>query len=191
MELPDHVQNRRIRIHIMRGPHKSLVHPRHRQRLQLMPALPFGQGAELVGQVGKQQRAKGGVRGNQVADGLPRQLVRHHFFCRHEAAADLASHQPPAVETVVRAVGSRHVLVVELLDKALDDDEQVGGLRARRQNGGALGEIGNVHAALHLLLLLDRQAVKRGSQEIEGTWHGERPKLLGSANFPTGELAIY
>ena len=178
MKLPGHFQNGHVRIDEMRGAHKGFIDPRHRQRLQLVPALPLGQGAELVGQVGKQQRAKGDIGSNQVADRLPGQLVGNHFFCRHESAADLARHQSPAVKVVVWAIGGDHFIAVELLDESLDDDKQVRWLRTKRQNRGTLRKIGNVDIAIHQALLILGQTVKRRSGKVKCAGHAELPNVV-------------
>ena len=161
-------------VHAVCGPHKGLVHPRHAQRLQLVLAVPLGQSTEFVREVGKQERAKGGVGRDQLADGLLLQRVGHNLLTGHEAAADLARHQRAAVEAIVGAVGGHHLAAVELLHEAFDDDKQVGGGGVQVQHRLVGPEIGDVHMVAHQLLLGRAQAVERGGRKIEGVRHGWR-----------------
>ena len=167
-------------VHAVCGPHKGLVHPRHAQRLQLVLAVPLGQGTEFVREVGEQQRAESGVGRDQLADGLLLQRVGHHLLTGHEAAADLARHQRAAVKAVIGAIGGHHLAAVELLDEALDDDKQVGGCGVQVQHRLVGAEIGDVHMVAHQLLLGGAQAVKRRGLEVEGIRHGGQ-SIVGSA----------
>ena len=150
---------------------KGLVHARHAERLQLMLALARRQGAELVAQIRKQQGAKGGVGRNQVAHRLLGQLVGHHLFGRHKAAANLARHQTASVKAIVRAIGGNDLGALHLVHIALDDDEQMGGRNAHIQHRCPFGKIGHIHTAAHQTLLVLGQAVKGGGAEVECTGH--------------------
>ena len=156
----------------MGWPQKSFINPRQRQRLQLVLPSPLRQRAELVAQVREQQRAEGGVRRNQLTDGLPRQLVGHHFFSRHKTAADLACHQAPAVETIIGTIGGDDLVAVELRDVAFDDDKEMGRHGADVENDLALRKIRDVNAVPNQTLLVRVQAVKRRGSEVEGIGHG-------------------
>ena len=62
-----------------------------------------------------------------------------------------------------------HQLVrVVLRDTALDQDEQVGRLDARLEEGLAFGEIGDVDAVANDLLLRGIEAIEGRVREIEG-----------------------
>ena len=137
-----------------------------------MLTLALRQGAELVAQVRKQQRAKSGVRGNQVTYRLVRQLVGHYLLRRHKAAADAARHQPAAVEAVVGPVSRGDFVAVELGNVALDDDKQMGRRAANFQDRLALAKIDHIDAVANQPLLVRVQTVKRRGGKIEGIWHG-------------------
>jgi hypothetical protein len=127
-----------------------------------LPLLALAGGAELGAQVGEQQRAKGGVGGNQLLHRVARQRVGHHLLGGDEAAAGLARHQAATVEAVVGPVGGGQLLAVELVDVTLDDDEQMRGHGiAHVQNHFARAEIDHVHVVAHQALLVLRQAVER------------------------------
>ena len=128
-------------------------------------------GAELGAQVREQQRAKGGVGGNQLLHRLARQRVGHHLFGGDEAAAGLARHQAATVEAVVGPVGGGQLVGVELVDVTLDDDEQMGRHGAHVQNHFVRAEIDHVHMVAHQALLVLRQAVERRGAEVEGVRH--------------------
>ena len=150
----------------------GLVDACQHERLALMLVWPLGQHAELVPNVGKQQRAKAGVARNQLVHRFVGQLVSHYFLSGHKAAAGAPGHQAPAIKTVIGAVGGLHLVALGLCDKTLDEDEQVRGHRPPLQHHGAFGEIGNVDAGAHQALLVRAQAVKGRSGKVEGIGHG-------------------
>ena len=143
--------------------------------------LAVRQCAELVAQVREKQGAKGGIRGDQVAHGLMRQLVGHHFFGRHKPAADLARHQPPTIKTVIRPVGGVHFALVKLGYKPFNDDKKMGRGDAQVKNRLALAEIGDIDAVTNQSLLVWAQTVKGGSRKIKSIGH--KSDLLASPSI--------
>ena len=158
---PHHAQDVSRRIDAVHRAQEGFAHAREAQRRQLARLLALCQHAELVAQVGEQQRAKGGVAGNQLDHRLPSELVGHHFLRRHKAAADAPGHQAAPVKAIVWPQRGHHLALVHLLHVAFDDDEQVRRRGAGLQNHGLLREVGNVHTAAHLAPLVRVQAVER------------------------------
>ena len=177
-------------VHRGGGPHHGLGHPRQAQGLLLMLVVALRQRAEFFGQIGKQQRTKGGVLQDQVTHGLLGQLVGQHLLGRHKPAAGAAGHQGAAVKTIVGAVAAHHLDTIQLAHVALDQDKQVGRLHTRLQHRGAAAEIGDVHVVAHQLALRAAQAVKRRGGKVEGLGHGGRCGTQRGAAPPSWALGL-
>jgi len=144
-------------------------------------AFPLRNGAQLVGEIRKQHGAKCCIAGDQVADGLFHQLVRHHFFGRRKSAGDPFGDQSSAVEAIIDAVGIDHLAALVLMDDALDDDEEMAWLDPHVQDRLAGTKVRDVHAVANQSLFVRIETVKGRCGKVEGIGHGRGVSVAGFA----------
>ena len=166
-----HAGDCRAGVNHMRRTQVGLADARQGQRHHLALMVALRQRAELVRQIGEQQRAKARVAHDQRVDGILRQLIGDDLLGGGEAAARPSRHQRAAIEAVAGAIGRHEFGAVELRDMALDDDEQVRRLDARVERRFAFTEVRDVDAVTDQSLFGRIETIEGRGREVERVGH--------------------
>ena len=136
--------NRIRRVDERRVAQDEIADPRVHERGEARRLLLARNGVELARDVEIEERGEARVLIDEPERHVAGQEVAERLLAGDEGVGASALHQRPAVERIAGTAQRDDIVVVALLDAALDDDEQAVGSAVARDDGFAGAEIADV-----------------------------------------------